>query len=186
MKNHVNYNDEKEEKKKAPSLSKKVNEQILEGRKLNLEETKNNIESTKDQLNNKKAADIDSQRMNKYLSQRHLYDHKKKKASPLVNITNKNLQLEYISEVKYLFINFIFIILLSIIIFVQSLLILHNYKNFTEVILSLIFSAFSIFNSIFLITELYRDALRDQFRNKLFRLFSIFLYIFLFCLFFSK
>ena len=125
----------------------------------------------------------DPQRMNKFLSQRHLYDHKREKKDPLINVTNKNLQKEYISEVTNLFIKLFLNIFISIIIFIQDYLILRNYKNFNEVILSQIFSAFTFFNSIFLIVELYRDALRDQLRYILFRLFSIFLSILSICLF---
>ena len=183
MKEHDNY-DDKQELKESTNSSQKISEPIIKENFLS-QKTKENIEISKVQLNNKINISKDTQR-NKYLSQRHLYDHKKKKMPTLVNITDKNLQKEYISEVKYLFQRFIFIIFLSILIFIQSLLILHNYKNYNEVILSQIFSSFSFFNSLFLITELYRDALRDQFRNNLFRLFSIFLCIFQLCLFFYE
>ena len=121
--------------------------------------------------------------MNKFLSQRHLYDHKREKKDPLINITNKNLQTEYISEVTHLFIKLFLIILLSILIFIQDYLILLNYKSYNEVILSQIFCAFTFFNSTFLIVELYREALRDQLRNILFRLFSLFLSILSICSF---
>ena len=121
--------------------------------------------------------------MNKFLSQRHLYDHKREKKDPLINITNKNLQTEYISEVTNLFIKLFLIIFLSILIFIQDYLILSNYKSFNEVILSQIFCAFTFFNSTFLIVELYREALRDQLRNILFRLFSLFLSILSICSF---
>lgn len=181
MKEHDSYVDE-EELKETTNSPEKISKTIIKENYLS-QKTKENLEKSKAQLNNKNNRDI---QRNKYLSQRHLYDHKKEKKPTLVNITDKNLQNEYISEVNYLFQKFIFIIILSIIIFIQSLLILHNYKNYTEVILSQIFSAFSFFNSLFLITELYRDALRDQFRNNLFRLFSIFLCIFQLCLFFYE
>lgn len=178
--------NDKEDTKETTNSSERTSKPILKEKKPQQEENKKNIQFTSDQLNNNRDFNSDPQKMYQYMSQRHLYDHKKQKQSALVNITDKNLQLEYISEVNYLFKKFIFIIFFSLLIFIQSFLILHNYKNFTEVILCQIFSAFAIFNSVFLIVELYRDGLRDQFRYSLFRLFSLFLCCFLLCIFYSE
>ena len=172
----------KKEIKNKKDLAEKLLDPILKEQKREEEEINRNLFYNKEKLKQNEYYS-DPQRMNKFLSQRHLYDHKKEKKDPLINITNKNLQTEYISEVTNLFIKLFLIIFISILIFIQDYLILKNYKSFNEVILSQIFSAFTFFNSIFLVVELYREALRDQLRNILFRLFSIFLSVLSICSF---
>ena len=181
VKKESTVNNEKEIKNEK-NLSKNLLDQKLKEQKREEEEINRNLFYNKEKLKQNEYYS-DPQRMNKFLSQRHLYDHKREKKDPLINITNKNLQTEYISEVTHLFIKLFLIILLSILIFIQDYLILLNYKSYNEVILSQIFCAFTFFNSTFLIVELYREALRDQLRNVLFRLFSIFLSILSNCLF---
>ena len=172
----------KKENQKEKKLSEKLLEANLKEQQREEEEIRRNLLYNKEQLKYNEYYS-DPQRMNKFLSQRHLYDHKREKKDPLINITNKNLQTEYISEATNLFIKLFLCIFLSILIFIQDCLILKNYKSFNEVILSQIFCAFTFFNSILLIVELYRDALRDQLRYILFRLFSIFLSILSICSF---
>ncbi len=170
--------DESTEPLKDNNEEKKSTQEEI---KTKSEENKEKLSNNQRQFNNDKKYD-----MNFYASQKHLFDRKAQKKNPLVNITKKSLQTEYISEVNYLLQKMIFIFFLSILIFVEDFLILRNYKLYTEVTLSQIFSAFTIFNSLFLLVELYREALRDQFRHNLFRLFSIFLCIFNICLFVSE
>ena len=109
-----------------------------------------------------------------YEAQRHLHVHEKNKKDPLINITKKNLQEEYTKEVTYLLRNFIIFLILSILTYLQVIIILRNYKKFDAAILSQIFSAFTFFNSFLLIVEIYRNALRDLFRYCSFRLFCVF------------
>ena len=121
--------------------------------------------------------------LNEYYTQRHLHDHKMEKKDPLINITDKDLQLEYVNEVNYILRDLIIFMILSIITYIQTFLIQKNYKNYDALILSIIYSAFTFFNGIFLIVELYRNSLRDQYRYNLFRLFSIFFTFFSISLF---
>lgn len=121
-----------------------------------------------------------------YEKQRHLLDRNVKKQNPLVDITKKEFQTEYIFEVNYILKKLFIIFFLSILIFIETFIITRNYKLYNYVALSQIFSAFTFFNAFFLIVELYRDALRDQLRHNLYRLFSIFLFIFFICLFVSE
>ena len=175
---------ENEDNKIDNNTSNNLSESLLKGNKIEDENFKRQLEYNKMKLSyQKNAYPENNNNINKFLSQRHLYDHKKEKKDQLINIIEKNLQLEYISEVNNIFKKIIFIILLSILIFIQTLLILHNYKNYNEVLLSQIFSAFVFFNSFFLIVQIYRQALRDTYKSKLFRLFSLFLSIFYICLF---
>ena len=159
---------------------------LLKEKKSKEDNSKNKKDYTKKMFDYQKNIYSEDINRKHFLSQRHLYDHKSPKTITLVNITKKELQTEYIAEVHYIFKRIIFSMIISIITFIQSLIILHNYKNYTEVILSQIFSAFTFFISFFLIVEIYRDALRDQFRNNLFRLFSIFLSVFIICLIASE
>ena len=171
------------DKIKQNNLSQNLSDSISKDKILKEEEIKRNFEFYNQRLKNNKDLYSDPQNMNKFLSQRHLYEHKKEKKDPLIDITNKNLQLEYISEIKNLMIKYIFVIILSILIFIKACLIIHNYKNYNEVLLAQIFSAFEFFVSIFLIVEAYRQALRDQLRSILFRIFSLFSTIFSLCLY---
>ena len=181
IKQEKQKNNEKEIKK-VKNISEKLLGQISKEQKREEEDLNRNLFYNKEKLKHNEYYS-DPKMMTKFLSQRHLYDHKREKKDPLINITNKNLQTEYISEITNLFIKLILFIFLSILIFIQDYLILMNYRSFNEVILSQIFCAFTFFNSIFLIVELYREALRDQLRNILFRLFSIFLSILSICSF---
>lgn len=122
---------------------------------------------------------------NLYNQQKHLFEHKKDKKAPLINIYSKDLQNEYIKEVNYYHNNSIITIILSLLIISQDYLILKNYKSYNENILSIIFSSFSFFLSVFILIELYRSVLRDQIRYILFKFFTLFLSIILFCLFIS-
>ena len=70
---------------------------------------------------------------------------------------------------------------LSIIIFFQDGLILKEYKTYTEVVISQIFSAFLFFNSLLLLAEILRNALRDQIRYKLHKILSLSLSLILLC-----
>lgn len=176
----INESNEQKNNSKE-KLSQKVSK---EKKPLQQEELKQKIEYNKERLSNQKQLYDDKKNdMSFYASQRHLFDRKKPKQNPLVNITIKSLQTEYISEVNYLLQKLIFILILSILIFVEDFLIVRNYKLYSEVTLSQIFSAFTFFISIFLIVELYRDGLRDQFRHNLFRLFGVFFSISTICLF---
>ena len=175
--------NEKDENKKLENS--KSSESFLKQKELE-DNLKKKTEYNKQVFNYQQNKYLEDINMKHFRAQRHLYDHKKEKKNSLVNITQKFLQTEYIEEVHYIFKRLIFSIVLSILIFIQSLLIFHNYKNYTEVILSQIFSAFTFFTSFFLIVEIYRDALRDILRSYLFRLFSIFLTIFIFCLYVSQ
>lgn len=176
---------ESKEKEKINNSSQDLLESLLKERRIE-ENMKRQLEYSQMQQNNQSNFYPQENNANNIYSQRHLYDHRKEKQDTLINIIDKNLQIEYISEVKYIFIELILMMFFSILVFSQSLLILHNYKNYNEVLLSQIFSAFLFFNTFFLIVELYRDALRDTFRNKLFRLFSLFLTSFFICLSYSQ
>ena len=114
--------------------------------------------------------------------QRHLYEHKKDKQDPLINIYSKPLQEEYLNEFNYISRNSIISIILSILILIQSYLILKHFRLYTENVLTLIFGSFTFFISFLVLIELYRNALRDQIRFKLHKLFSLILSIFLLCL----
>ena len=117
-----------------------------------------------------------------FYQQRHLYEHKKDKKDPLINIYSPHLQEEYINEVNYIWRNSIISIIISILIISQNYLIHKNYKLYTEIVFCFFLSFFSIFLSSLLMIELYRNALRDQLRYKLFRLFSSLLFLTLICL----
>lgn len=176
---------ESKEKEKINNSSQDLLESLLKERRIE-ENMKRQLEYSQMQQNNQSNFYPQENNANNIYSQRHLYDHRKEKQDTLINIIDKNLQIEYISEVKCIFIELILMMFFSILVFSQSLLILHNYKNYNEVLLSQIFSAFLFFNTFFLIVEIYRDALRDAFRNKLFRLFSLFLTSFFICLSYSQ
>ena len=169
------------EKENEKEKEKEKNEKTQEG-----EINKNkNSEPNKDRLKNQHMY-YGPENLNQYYTQRHLHDHKMQKKDPLIDITDKDLQTEYINEVNYILTNLIMFIILSIIIYIQALLIHRNYKNYDALMLSQIYSAFTFFNSLFLIVELYRNGLRDQYRYTLFRLFSIFFTIFSISLFASE
>ena len=118
--------------------------------------------------------------------QRHLYEHKKDKQDPLINIYSKPLQEEYLNEFNYISRNSIISIILSILILIQSYLILKHFRLYSENVLTLIFGSFTFFISFLVLIELYRNALRDQIRFKLHKLFSLILSIFLLCLIISQ
>ena len=147
-----------------------------------------NDEYDKERLKHSKNfyEDQDLEQRQKFEQQRHLYDHKKEKRDPLISIYSKHLQEEYISEVNYILRNSIITIILSLIIILHDFLILKNFKSYDENVISLIFSSFSFFISILLIIELYRNALLDQIRYTLHKLFSLFLSLFLLCIFVSQ
>lgn len=128
----------------------------------------------------------DEQQKKLFYEQTHLYYHSKEKKDPLINIYSKPLQEEYINKVNYIFRNLLITIIFSILIFTQNYLIFKNFKSYTENLLSLIFSSFSFFISVLLIIELFRSALLDQIRYKLYKLFSILFSFFLLCLFITQ
>jgi len=167
-------------------IEEEKKESFLKENKIEEENLKRQLEYNKMLIEHQNKIYPEEHNIKNFLSQRHLYDHKKEKKDPLIDITDKNLQQEYVSEIYYIFKKFIFIIILSIFVFIQTLLILHNYKIYDEVLLSQIFSCFVFFNSFFLIVQLYREALRDTFRNKLFRFFALILSIFCICLFYYQ
>jgi len=163
---------EKNEKEKEGNKStERTIDKTLEGNRLNNEGTKIKKENDKKVLNIPKDNILDNS----------LYNHNKVKKDPIINITKKELQTEYLTEVNYILVKILCLLLFSIISFAQSLLILHNYKNYSEVLLKEIFSAFLFFNSIFLLFELYREGLRDQMRYVIFRLFAVFLSLIFIC-----
>lgn len=180
---------EKEDSKieeKENNNEDELSEQLLKEKRFEQAELKRSLEYSKERLAHQKRFYDDENNKKFYESQKHLLNRKAEKKNPLVNITKKNLQTEYVNEVHYLFKKFIFITILSLLIFIEAFLILQNYKIYNEVTLSQIFSAFTFFNTFFLMVELYREALRDQFRHNLFRLFSVFFSIFNICLFITE
>jgi len=190
MKEEINQNNENEINKSSSraNLNEKEKEKESDKKAQSKEEeinkTKNN-EPNKDSYMNQNMY-YEQENLNQYYTQRHLHDHNMKKKDPLVDITEKDLQTEYINEVNYILQNLVIFIILSIMIYVQALLIHKNYKNYQALMLSQIFSAFTLFNSFFLIVELYRNALRDKYRYALFRLFSLFFTFFSISLFASE
>ena len=116
-----------------------------------------------------------------FKEQRHLYDHKSEKKDPLIDIVSKPLKNEYNSQLGFLMNHYILNMALSIIIFFQDGLILKEYKTYTEVVISQIFSAFLFFNSLLLLAEILRNALRDQIRYKLHKILSLSLSLILLC-----
>ena len=180
-----NINNEKETLLKEKEIEKET-EINNNNNKFKVQyETNANEEYDKERIKHSKnlyEAQEEQQRKLFY-SQRHLYERQKDKKDPLINIYSKNLQEEYINEVNYILRNSIITIIIAIIILVQAFLIIKNFKSYTENILSLIFGCFVFFNSLLVIIELYRNALRDQIRFKLHKLFSLFLSAFLLVLF---
>ena len=125
----------------------------------------------------------DEQYRKLFYAQRHLYEHKKDKKDPLINIYSEHLKEEYINEVNYIWRNSILTIIISILVIIQNYLIIKNYKEYTEIIICFFTSFFSIFIASLLLIELYRNALRDQIRYKLFKILSLLLSITLLFLF---
>jgi hypothetical protein len=182
--NEINKSSSKSNLKEKEKEKEKENEKKAKTKEEEISKNKNN-EPNKDKFMNQKIY-YGPENLNQYYTQRHLHDHKMEKKDPLIDITEKDLQSEYINEVNYILTNLIMFIILSIMIYIQALLIHKNYKNYDALMLSQIYSAFTFFNSLFLIVELYRNALRDQYRYTLFRLFSIFFTIFSISLFASE
>ena len=177
---------ENTENEKNP-LKKDENENI----EFFLKEKKDSQKNIKKEENNKEQVnpsnnlyDGQEEHLRKlFYQQRHLFEHKKDKKDPLINIYSKHLKEEYINEVNYIWINSILTIILSTLIIVQNYLILKNFKLYTEIIICFFTGFFAIFLASLLLIELYRNALRDQIRYKLFKMFSIFLSITLLFLF---
>ena len=115
--------------------------------------------------------------------QRHLFEHKKDKKDPLINIYSEHLKKEYINEVNYIWRNSILTMILSILVVIQNYLIIKNFKSYNEIVICFFTSFFAIFIASLLMIELYRNALRDQIRYKLFKILSLFLSITLLFLF---
>lgn len=158
---------------------------ILKQRQLEKEDLRRKIEYNKQRLSHQNFL-YEQNYKQQYEAQRHLHEHEKNKKDPLINITKKNLQEEYTKEVTYLLRNFIIFLILSILTYLQVIIILRNYKKFDAAILSQIFSAFTFFNSFLLIVEIYRNALRDLFRYCSFRLFCVFFTFFSISLFITE
>lgn len=186
MKEEIKQNNENEVNMSSSrsNLNEKERESDKKAKKKEEEINKNN-EPNKDSYMNQNMY-YGQENLNQYYTQRHLHDHKMEKKDPLIDITEKDLQSEYIKEVNYILQNLVIFIILSIMIYIQALLIHKNFKNYQALMLSQIFSAFTLFNSFFLIVELYRNALRDKYRYALFRLFSIFFTFFAISLFSSE
>ena len=125
----------------------------------------------------------DEQYRKLFNEQRHLYEHKKDKKDPLINIYSEHLKEEYINEVNYIWRNLILTMILSTLVIIQNYLIIKNYKLYSEIIICFFTSFFAIFIASLLMIELYRSALRDQIRYKLFKILSLLLFITLFFLF---
>ena len=190
MKEEIEQNNENEINKNSPKSNLKEKEKEKENEKNEktkegeINKNKNN-EPNKDRFMHQNMY-YGQEKLSEFYTQRHLHDHKMEKKDPLIDITEKDFQSEYINEVNYILTNLIMFIIMSIIIYIQVILIHKNYKNYDALILSQICSAFTFFNSLFLIVELYRNALRDLYRYILFRLFSIFFTIFSISLFLSE
>ena len=169
--------------------SQNENETLLkEKNQNNQDDLRMNDAYDKERLKHSKNL-YDTQDENKRIlfdQQRHLYEHKKDKQDPLINIYSKPLQEEYLNEFNYISRNSIISIILSILILIQSYLILKHFRLYSENVLTLIFGSFTFFISFLVLIELYRNALRDQIRFKLHKLFSLILSIFLLCLFVSQ
>ena len=146
-----------------------------------------NINNDKIKEKNKQYDNLfkaDEERQKKlFYQQRHLFHHKKDKKDPLINIYSKPLQEEYINEVNYITRNSILTIIISLIVLFHDFLIIRNFRTYNENILSLIFSSFTFFHAILLLIELFRHALLDQIRFKLYKFFSLLLSAFLLCFF---
>ena len=183
IQNENNINNEKETllKEKIEEKDKEINNNKFKVQY----DTSFNEEFDKERLKHTKNfyEAQDEQQKQLFNSQRHLYEHKRETHDPLINIYSKHLQEEYINEVNYILRNSIISIIISIITLIQTFLILKNFKSYTENILCLIFGCFVFFNSFLVIIELYRNALRDQIRFKLHKLFCLFLSAFLLALF---
>ena len=179
-------NTENENENEKNPLKKEEDENIeffLKEKK----DIQNNIkkEENKDEVNhsNNLYEKQDEHLRKLFYQQRHLFEHKKDRKDPLINIYSKHLKEEYINEVNYIWRNSILTIILSTLIIVQNYLILKNFKLYTEIIICFFTGFFAIFLASLLMIELFRNALRDQLRYKLFKMFSIFLSITLLFLF---
>ena len=91
--------EKQENKEKEIKKIKEVKKESELKKEKNLSEKREEEEINRNLFYNKEKLKqneyySDPQRMNKFLSQRHLYDHKREKKEPLINITNKNLQKE--------------------------------------------------------------------------------------------
>lgn len=143
---------------------------------------KKNIKTKEESTNINNPKNMYEKQENEHLKklfnqQRHLYEHKKDKKDPLINIYSPRLKEEYINEVNYIWRNSIITIIISILIISQNYIILKNYKLYTEIVFCFFLGFFAISLSSLLMIELYRNALRDQLRYKLFRLFSLLLFL---------
>ena len=178
-KNEIKNNSENENEKLLKEKIKNQNNQ---------DDLRMNDAYDKERLKHSKNL-YDTQDENKRIlfdQQRHLYEHKKDKQEPLLNIYSKPLKEEYLNEFNYISRNSIISIILSILILIQSYLILKHFRLYSENVLTLIFGSFTFFISFLVLIELYRNALRDQIRFKLHKLFSLILSIFLLCLIISQ
>ena len=113
-------------------------------------------------------------------------ENEKGKKEFLIDIHSKVLQEEYNNKVNYIFKNCTISIALSILILVQGFLINKNFRLYTENLLTLFLGLFVFFNSLIIILELLKNALRDKLRFKSVKIFSLFLSILLLCLFVSE
>ena len=177
---------ENTENEKNP-LKKEENENI----EFFLKEKKDSQKNIKKEENNKEQVnqsnnlyDGQEEHLRKlFYQQRHLFEHKKDKKDPLINIYSEHLKEEYINEVNYIWRNLILTMILSTLVIIQNYLIIKNYKLYSEIIICFFTSFFAIFIASLLMIELYRSALRDQIRYKLFKILSLLLFITLFFLF---
>ena len=177
---------ENTENEKNP-LKKEENENI----EFFLKEKKDSQKNIKKEENNKEQVnqsnnlyDGQEEHLRKlFYQQRHLFEHKKDKKDPLINIYSEHLKKEYTNEVNYIWRNLILTMILSTLVIIQNYLIIKNYKLYSEIIICFFTSFFAIFIASLLMIELYRSALRDQIRYKLFKILSLLLFITLFFLF---
>lgn len=146
---------------------------FIKAENLENEELKRKLEYNMERLSHQRMF-YEEDDNNKFAAKRHLYDHSREIMDSLINITNKDLQLEYSNEVTSLLKILIIYIVLSISVFIQIFLIIKAFKSNEIVTISLISCSFTFFLGFFLLIELYRDALRDQFRYISFRVISIF------------
>ena len=87
VKKESTVNNEKEIKNEK-NLSKNLLDQKLKEQKREEEEINRNLFYNKGKLKQNEYYS-DPQRMNKFLSQRHLYDHKREKKDPILKFTNR-------------------------------------------------------------------------------------------------
>ena len=101
------------------------------------------------------------------------FNKKQPQINTIVNFSTEKLLNEYLSEIKYILIYSVLMLVSIILIFIRDVFLVNTYKNTNRYILSLVFSTICISFLLLYIIFVFKKVMRDKYKFLYFRAYAV-------------